>query len=85
LTRNSYPRQARRFPLYGAKPPQTDAGRAFDYDELVNRDKVNLGIFWLQDKSIEGSDDLPNPDVLAQEIADDLQTAADNLRRSRLH
>jgi type I restriction enzyme M protein len=34
---------------------------------------VNLDIFWLRDKSLEESDDLPDPDVLAQEIADDMQ------------
>jgi type I restriction enzyme M protein len=49
--------------------------RSFEYDELLKRDKVNLDIFWLKDKSLEDSDDLPDPDVLAQEIADDLQTA----------
>jgi len=32
-------------------------------------------IFWLKDKSLEDSENLPEPDVLAQEIADDLQTA----------
>jgi type I restriction enzyme M protein len=42
---------------------------------LLKRDKVNLDNFWLKDKSLEDSDDLPDPDVLAQEIADDLQTA----------
>jgi type I restriction enzyme M protein len=47
----------------------------FEYDELIKRDKVNLDIFWLRDKSLEESDDLPEPDVLAQEIADDMQTA----------
>jgi hypothetical protein len=36
---------------------------------------MNLDIFWLRDKSLEDSDDLPPPDVLAQEIADDLQAA----------
>ena len=49
--------------------------RSFDYEDLMKRDKVNLDIFWLRDKSLEDSDDLPTPDVLAQEIADDLQTA----------
>ncbi len=49
--------------------------RSFDCDDLMKRDKVNLDIFWLRDKSLEDSDDLPTPDVLAQEIADDLQTA----------
>lgn len=29
------------------------------------------------DKSLEDSDDLPDPDVLAQEIVDDMQTALD--------
>ena len=51
--------------------------RAFDYEELIKRDKVNLDLFWLRDKSLEDSEDLPDPDVLAQEIADDLQTALD--------
>src|SRR5688572_17328017 len=49
--------------------------RSFDFEDLMKRDKVNLDIFWLKDKSLEDSDDLPAPDVLAQEIADDLQTA----------
>jgi type I restriction enzyme M protein len=48
---------------------------SFEYDDLMKRDKANLDIFWLKDKSLEDSDDLPDPDVLAQEIADDLQTA----------
>lgn len=49
--------------------------RCFTYDEIAKRDKMNLDIFWLKDKSLEDSDNLPEPDVLAQEIADDLQTA----------
>lgn len=49
--------------------------RSFEFAELARRDKLNLDIFWLKDKSLEDSDDLPEPDVLAQEIADDLQTA----------
>lgn len=46
-----------------------------NYDELAERDKVDLDIFWLKDKSPEDSEDLPPPDVLAQEIADGQQTA----------
>jgi type I restriction enzyme M protein len=49
--------------------------RCFSYEEIAKRDKMNLDIFWLKDKSLEDSDNLPEPDVLAQEIADDLQTA----------
>ena len=49
--------------------------RSFSYDEILKRDKLNLDIFWLKDKSLEDSDNLPEPDILAQEITDDLQTA----------
>jgi len=49
--------------------------RSFSYNEIVKRDKLNLDIFWHKDKSLEDSDNLPEPDVLAQEITDDLQTA----------
>ena len=51
--------------------------RGFNYKELVKRDKANLDIFWLKDKSMEDAENLPEPDVLAREIADDLQTALD--------
>lgn len=54
--------------------------RSFEYEKIIKRDKVNLGIFWLRDKSLEDGDDLPEPDVLAREIADDLQTALDQFQ-----
>jgi type I restriction enzyme M protein len=56
---------------------QTPAGRwrAFDYEDLARRDKCSLDLFWLKDKSLEDSADLPEPDVLAREIMDDLATA----------
>ena len=62
------------------KPTWTEATpegrwRSYDYDDLMKRDKVGLDIFWLKDDSLEDSADLPAPDILAQEIADDLQTA----------
>jgi type I restriction enzyme M protein len=41
----------------------------------VNGETANLGIFWLKDQSLEDADDLPKPDVLAEEIADDLEAA----------
>lgn len=47
----------------------------FAHDEIGTRDKVNLDIFWLKDSSLEESDDLPEPDVLAREIAVDLEAA----------
>ena len=52
--------------------------RSFTYDEIIKRDKANLDIFWLKDDSLEDSENLPDPEVLAQEIADDLQTALES-------
>lgn len=49
--------------------------RAYNYDELMARDKVSLDIFWLKDESIAGNGDLPDPHILAAQILEDLQVA----------
>jgi type I restriction enzyme M protein len=49
--------------------------RVFDYDELMRRDKVNLDIFWLRDESLEDAANLPEPEVLAREIMEELEAA----------
>jgi type I restriction enzyme M protein len=54
---------------------ETERFRPFAYDELMKRDKVNLDIFWLRDESVEDSASLPPPDVLAEEIVEDLRSA----------
>ena len=51
--------------------------RAYDYECLLGRDKVNLDLFWLRDESLEDAAGLPEPDVIAEEIAEDLQSALD--------
>jgi type I restriction enzyme M protein len=53
--------------------------RVFTYDELVARDKCRLDIFWLKDHSLEDSANLPDPDVLAAEIAEDLRSALEQI------
>jgi type I restriction enzyme M protein len=47
----------------------------FTYDELVARDKASLDIFWLRDESLEDTDNLPPPGVIAAEIVEDLEAA----------
>ena len=54
--------------------------RAYDYDDIVNRDKTNLDIFWLKDESLEDSENLPDPDILAREIIEDLEAALEQFR-----
>jgi type I restriction enzyme M protein len=49
--------------------------RPFTYDELVARDKTSLDVFWLRDDSLEDTDNLPLPGVIAQEIVEELEAA----------
>jgi type I restriction enzyme M protein len=53
--------------------------RGFACNELVARDKCSLDIFWLKDESLEDSAKLPDPHVLAEEIADDLRSALEQI------
>ena len=52
--------------------------RKFSYEEIAARDKTNLDIFWLKDKSLTDLDDLPDPDVLAQEIVENLEAGLES-------
>ena len=54
--------------------------RVYAYDELTARDKASLDIFWLKDDSLADSDNLPPPEVIAQEIVDDLEAALGQFR-----
>ena len=38
---------------------------------------VEVWFFWLRDESLEDSANLPDPDVIAAEIAEDLEAALD--------
>ena len=52
----------------------------FTYNELIQRDKVNLDIFWLKDESLEDYENLPAPHILATDIAEDLEYALEQFR-----
>ncbi len=47
----------------------------FTYPELVERDKANLDITWLRDESLEDTENLPEPEVIAAEIVENLRSA----------
>ncbi len=59
---------------------ESERFKCFGYDELVARDKASLDIFWLKDKSLEDLENLPEPDVLAREITESLETALEQFR-----
>ena len=54
---------------------ESERFRAFNYEDLVARDKASLDIFWLRDESLEDSANLPAPGVIAAEIVEDLEAA----------
>src|SRR5450432_3762450 len=49
--------------------------RAYGYEELIKRDKINLDIFWLKDEALEDSANLPAPEIIAADIVADLEAA----------
>jgi len=59
---------------------ETERFRRFGSDELVARDMLNLDIFWLKDDSLEDIDSLPEPDVIAAEIVENLEAALEQFR-----
>ena len=66
-------------PTNRLKRKETERFHAFSYDDLIKRDKVSLDIFWLKDESLEDTENLPPPEIIAQEIADNLQSALDSM------
>jgi type I restriction enzyme M protein len=54
--------------------------RKFGYDEIVARDKTNLDIFWLKDKSLADLDNLPDPDILANEIIENMEASLQSFK-----
>lgn len=54
--------------------------RKFSYEEIIARDKTNLDIFWLKDKSLADLDNLPDPDILANEIIENIEAGLESFR-----
>ncbi len=48
----------------------------------VSPGREQPNIFWVRDESLKESDNLPEPDVLAQEIVDDLEPSSNNSAKS---
>ena len=62
--------------------PENPEGRwrRFTVDEILERDKTSLDIFWLKDKSLADLDNLPAPDELAADIIENLQSALESFQ-----
>jgi type I restriction enzyme M protein len=51
--------------------------RCYTLEEIQKRDKLSLDLFWIKDQSLTDIDALPPPDIIATEIADELEAAFD--------
>ena len=53
--------------------------RSYTYDEIIKRDKTSLDIFWLKDDSLIDLENLPEPEIIADEIKENLESALESM------
>lgn len=54
--------------------------RRFSVQEILERDKTSMDIFWLKDKSLTDLDNLPPASEIASDIIENLQSALDSFQ-----
>ncbi len=54
--------------------------RKFTFEEIIARDKTSLDITWLKDKSPADLDNLPDPDVLEEQIVENLEAGLNSFK-----
>jgi len=54
--------------------------RRYSYDEILERDKTSLDIFWLRNESMLDLDNLPEPSILAQEIVENIEDVLESFK-----
>jgi type I restriction enzyme M protein len=62
------------------KRVETERFKKFTYVEVTSRDKTNLDITWLKDESLTDTENLPDPDLLATEIIENVEASLENFR-----
>lgn len=70
--------------IYNAETNPEGRWRKFSYDEIIARDKTSLDISWIKDKSLTDLDNLPDPDVLAGDIIENLEAGLESFREIML-
>jgi len=60
---------------------ETERFKAYSYEELTQRNKANLDISWLKDQSLTDTAQLPSPEIIAMDIAENLQSALEQFNR----
>jgi len=55
--------------------------RKYSYKEIINRDKTSLDITWIKDDSLTDLENLPEPEVLAGDIVENLEAGLESFRQ----
>ena len=63
-----------------SKRKESKCFKAYEYAEILKRDKVSLDIFWLKDESLEDLENLPDPDEIAEDIVKELESALEEFK-----
>ena len=70
----------KRTETWHAKKNPAGRWRKFTHAELIARDKTSLDLFWLKDNSLADLDNLPEPEILADEIIENIEAGLANFR-----
>jgi type I restriction enzyme M protein len=70
----------KRTETYNAESNPEGRWRKFGYEEIIARDKTSLDITWLKDKSLADLDNLPDPDILALDIVENIEAGLASFR-----
>ena len=54
--------------------------RKFTYKEIIERDKTSMDITWIKDSSLADLDNLPEPDIIAADIVENIEAALESFR-----
>ncbi len=65
---------------YNAETSPEGRWRRFSYEDIATRDKTSLDITWIKDKSLTDLDNLPDPDLLAGEIIENLEAGIESFK-----
>lgn len=58
---------------------ESERWKPFTYDELMARERTNLDIIWLKDDSLQDAASLPSPEIIAQEMIEELTAALNEI------
>ena len=62
------------------KRKESEKFKSFNYEEILKRDKTNLDIFWMKDESLDDLDKLPEPNIIVNELAEEIESALEQLK-----